>query len=149
MPQKKEIILGADHAGFDLKEILKADLTQLGYPVQDLTPILDTEDDYPIPGKQLGKQLAKNPNGMGILICGTGFGIAMAANRVKGIRAAVIRTPEEAVMAREHNHANVLVLGGGLTKPATAKKILQSWLSTTPSKAARHARRVQQLDSLV
>ena len=149
MSTPKEMILGADHAGFDLKEILKADLIKQGYKIQDVTPVLDTEDDYPLPGKQVAKLIAKDPKGSGLLICGTGFGIAMAANRIKGVRAAVIRTPEEAIMAREHNHANILVLGGRITKSSIAKKILQAWLSTQPSKASRHVRRVQQLDSLV
>ncbi len=140
------LLLGADHAGFALKETLKTALRRSGIPFQDLTPVFTEGDDYPPIASRVAKEVGRS-GGLGVLVCGTGHGMDVAANRRKGIRAIVARTPEDGVIAREHNHANILVLGGRVTTPRRAAAIVRAWLHATPSRAERHVRRVQQLDA--
>ena len=144
------ILLGADHAGYKLKEHLKTVLERRGYPVKDLTPKLKAGDDYPIVAKKLAKLIAtshkRQAPHFGVLVCGSGLGMDIAANRTKGVRAVVVRDVKEAKLSREHNQANVLVLGAWMTKPALAERLLDTWLKTKPSDAARHLRRIKQLD---
>lgn len=144
------ILLGADHAGFALKQRLKAVLERRGFPVKDLTPKLKAGDDYPLVAKKLAKAVAtsykRQAPGFGVLVCGSGLGMDIAANRTKGVRAVVVRDVKEAKLSREHNHANVLVLGAWMTKPAMAERLLDTWLKAKPSDAARHLRRIKQLD---
>ena len=148
MPRVSLFYLGADHAGFALKEAVKALLDAHKIPFEDLSPRLIPKDDYPMIGALVAKRVTKTEGSQGILCCGSGMGIAMAANRFRGIRAAVIQTPEDAVLAREHNHANILALGGRLLTPSKLSAILTAWLRTKPSRAARHLRRIQTLDTL-
>ncbi len=148
MTRKQTIYLGADHAGFALKEILKKSLKKSVLRPVDLSPVLEHGDDYPPVARRAVLLMRKNPGSLGLLICGTGHGMEIAANRARGIRAIVARTEADAVLGREHNHANVLVLGGWVTKPAHAKKILARFLAAEPSKAGRHLRRVRQLDTI-
>ena len=138
---KPKIYLGADHAGFELKEKIK----QPGY--MDLSPVFLKGDDYPLAARKVAMAIEQDKDSLGILVCGTGHGMDIAANRLKGVRAIVARTEQDAKLAREHNHANVIVLGGWITKPALAKKIIATFLKTKPSKDARHVRRVKQLDA--
>lgn len=147
MPNKPMIYLGADHAGFELKETVKAFLQKQAYIAHDLSPRLVKGDDYPLAAKKVSMAILDDTQSLGILICGTGHGMDIAANRHKGVRALVSRTEEDAKLAREHNHANILVLGGWVTKPAAAKKIILAFLKSKPSKTERHVRRVQQLDA--
>lgn len=140
------IVLGADHAGFELKETLKKTLTKGGWEVEDLAPAFQEGDDYPLVAKQVAKRIIGDSTALGILVCGTGLGMDIAANRYKGVRATVVRTVEEAALSREHNHANVLILGGRVTGGAKAKAIVETWLKTPYSRAARHLRRVHLLD---
>lgn len=146
MPKQK-IHIGADHAGFRLKEELRVMLEEQGYQLHDVSPEYKPGDDYPAYAKAVARAVKKDKNALGVLVCGTGHGMEMAADRFKGVRAFVARTERDASLARQHNHANVIVLGGWITKPAAAKKILRSFLRAKPSKAARHVRRVKQLDS--
>ncbi|HEU0050631.1 MAG TPA: RpiB/LacA/LacB family sugar-phosphate isomerase [Patescibacteria group bacterium] len=139
------LLIGADHAGFSLKEYLKKELLLRGYSVTDATPKFAEGDDYPPIARQVAREIAKGKK-LGILICGTGLGMDIAANRIKGVRAVVIRDEEDAKLSREHNHANILILGGRSTKPEKAKKLVDTWLQATPSREARHLRRVKQLD---
>ena len=149
MPKTTSLYLGADHAGFTLKEILKSRLTkQKSNVVVDVSPDLIEGDDYPLTAQKVASAIRHDPDAIGILVCGTGHGMDVAANRFRGVRAIVARTENDAKLAREHNHANVLVLGGRVTKPALAKKIVTVFLKTKPSKAERHARRVKQLDAI-
>jgi len=144
MPRLPHLYLGADHAGFKLKEALKASL-KTG-PV-DLSPAFVEGDDYPLAAKKVALAIQTDKDSLGILVCGTGHGMDIAANRFKGVRAIVARTEKDAKLAREHNHANVIVLGGWITKTPLAKKIIATFLKTKPSKEARHVRRVKQLDA--
>lgn len=147
MSRLPTIYLGADHAGFALKETIKATLNKASVRVFDLSPALIKEDDYPLAAKKVALAVIDEPNALGILLCGTGHGMDIAANRFGGIRAIVARTTQDAQLAREHNHANILVMGGRITKPTAAKKIVATFLKTKPSKEKRHARRVKQLDT--
>ncbi len=140
------LLLAADHAGFALKEILKPFLKKRGLIVHDLTPTFVAGDDYPPIAKKTARLVAKEKNGQAILLCGSGYGMDIAANRVKGVRAIVARTIEDAFLARRDDHSNILVLGGRITKPTLAKKILQTWLSTPYSRIPRYGRRVKQID---
>lgn len=146
MSSQNHLIFGADHAGYTLKEELIEACVELGYNGSDLSPELKKGDDYPAIAFQVAKAVAKQKDALGILICGTGNGMEITANRIKGIRAFVARSIDDAKLAREHNHANVIVFGGEVTKPALAKKILRAWLATKPSREARHVRRVKQID---
>ncbi|OIN90282.1 hypothetical protein AUJ42_03305 [Candidatus Collierbacteria bacterium CG1_02_44_10] len=147
MTNKTLFFLGADHVGFALKQQLLEALTQDGYHVKDFSPSYKEGDDYPKSAKRVAKALQKDPQALGVLVCGTGHGMEMAANRFKHIRAFVARTEEDAKLAREHNHANVIVFGGWVTKSPAAKKILHTWIKAKPSSAARHKRRIHALDT--
>lgn len=147
MPNKPMIYLGADHAGFALKEAVKAALGKRKLPVCDLSPRLVAGDDYPLAAKKVALAVLHDDASLGILVCGTGHGMDIAANRHAGIRAIVARTENDAKLSREHNHANILVLGGWATKPAAANKIVTAFLKAKPSKSERHVRRVHQLDA--
>lgn len=146
-----KLYLGADHAGFDLKERLKRHLERRGFPIADLSPKRVAKDNYPKVAKQVAKRIAQSSKlqapSFGVLVCGTGLGMDIAANRTKKVRAVAVRSVKEAELSREHNHANVLVLGSWVMKPAEAERILDAWLKAKPSTATRHMRRVKQLDT--
>lgn len=142
---KQTIILGADHAGFALKEKVKRELLRRGYDVRDLSPRYKAGDDYPLVGRRVAKLVAKDRKSRGILVCGSGVGMAIAANRVKGVRAVEGHTAGEVILAREHNDVNVLALAGWRMRPKEAMKLADAFLETPFSKAARHRRRVRQL----
>ncbi|MCK9360664.1 RpiB/LacA/LacB family sugar-phosphate isomerase [Patescibacteria group bacterium] len=144
MPMKTTIYLGADHAGFALKEAVKGVLKNS----MDLSPAKIEGDDYPLAARKVAMAVLQDKNALGLLFCGTGHGMDIAANRFRGMRAIVARTDKDAKLAREHNHANALVLGGWITKPAAAKKIIAAFLKAKPSKEKRHVRRVKQLDDI-
>jgi ribose 5-phosphate isomerase B len=147
MPKTFSLYLGADHAGFALKETLKVQAaSHKGRRVMDLSPALIEDDDYPLAAQKVAKAIQDDANALGVLVCGTGHGMEIAANRFLGVRAIVAQTEKDAKLGREHNHANVLVLGGWGTKPALAKKIFKAFLKAKPSKEVRHVRRVKQLD---
>lgn len=138
------LYLGADHAGFTLKEKLKPRLKSLGYAVRDLTPMYMPGDDYPWIGRAVAKKTVKS-GARGILVCGSGVGVAIAANRVKGARAVEGYSAGQVKHAREHNDANVLTLGGWKTSAPAAMKLIKTFLRTKASSAARHRRRIKQL----
>lgn len=139
----KPIYLAADHAGFALKEALKGLLEKNNIPTLDVAPVFKGGDDYPLVVKTFGKAMPKN--GRGILVCGSGVGACIAANRQKGLRAAVAHTEKEVELAREHNDINVLCLSGWNDKPKKVLALIDTFLETPTSKAARHKRRVKQL----
>ena len=138
------IALGADHAGYGLKEALKAWLINHGYQVLDLGTHSTESVDYPDYAALVAESLADHKVERGLLICGTGIGMSMAANKVPGVRAALCADLYTARMSREHNDANVLVLGGRLMGADMATDILQAWLQTEFA-AGRHARRVEKI----
>ena len=138
------VALGADHAGWELKEALKSWLMEGGYQVLDFGTHSPDSVDYPDYAQQVGESVAVGKVDRGVLVCGTGIGMAMAANKVPGIRAALCGDLYTARMSREHNDANVLVLGGRLMGADMAADILHAWLATDFA-GGRHARRVDKM----
>ena len=142
------LYLGSDHGGFDLKQAIKKYLEENNIEYKDLAKKkIDNADDYPDFALKVAKQVAKT-SGRGILICGTGIGMCITANKVKGIRAALCYDEETAVLSREHNDANVLCLGGRTTHKGKALKIVDVWLNTEFSGVDRHKRRVEKMNRL-
>jgi ribose 5-phosphate isomerase B len=143
------LYIGADHGGFKLKEQIKKYLQTPKITFKDLGNFkFVPDDDYPEYSFKVAKAVAKDKKSSGILICGTGFGVCIAANKVKGIRAVTVRNVQEAKSARIHNDANVLCLSGWELKPEMAKKIIKVWLKTSFSKVARHQRRINQIKKI-
>ena len=140
----KTICIAADHAGRPLKAELVRTLEGEGYRVIDLGTSGDDSVDYPDFAEALALALEQHKAGQGVLICGSGIGMSIAANRHRAIRAALCRDVESARLARQHNDANVLVLGGRVTPIAEARACLDAFL-TTPFEGGRHARRVAKL----
>ncbi len=139
------IPIGADHAGFALKERLKQELRKLGYEPLDLGTHSADSTDYPDFAHPLATQVEQGTVGRGVLLCGTGLGMAYAANRHHGVRAAVAWNAEVARLARAHNDANVLVLPARFVTEEDGVAILQTWL-TTPFEGGRHERRVRKIE---
>jgi ribose 5-phosphate isomerase B len=141
------IAIGADHAGFSLKERLKAWLAAGGHRVIDHGTHSTDSVDYPDYAALVADAVRGGGAERGLLVCGSGIGMAMAANKVAGVRAAVAADPDVARLSRRHNDANVLALGARLTSPARALEVVQAWLET-PFEGGRHARRVDKLAQL-
>jgi ribose 5-phosphate isomerase B len=143
-----KIALGADHAGYDLKASLVATLEQWGHEVIDLgTTNASASVDYPDFGAAVGHCVARGDADLGVAVCGTGIGISIAANKVPGVRAALVHDVTSARLAREHNHANVLCLGARLIGPPVAQDALAAWLGTEPGEG-RHLARLAKLRQL-
>ena len=142
-----KLIIGSDHAGYRLKEELKKYLEGLGHTVEDYGTNSEQSVDYPKFGYAVASNVAKTGN-KGILICGSGIGMSMIANKVKGIRAAVCHNEYTARAAREHNDANILCLGARILKNEEAKKITKVFLETEFSKEKRHRKRVDEIKKL-
>ncbi|HEV8438486.1 MAG TPA: ribose 5-phosphate isomerase B [Methylomirabilota bacterium] len=141
------IALGADHAGFELKEALKSWLIDQGYHVLDYGTHSTDSVDYPDYAAQVAEAVADRKVERGLLVCGTGIGMAITANKVPGVRAALCCDLYTARMSREHNDANVLTLGGRLMGPEMALDILKMWLETDFA-GGRHQRRVDKIEEL-
>ncbi|HUU14715.1 MAG TPA: ribose 5-phosphate isomerase B [Terriglobia bacterium] len=144
MPEKLRIVVGGDHAGFALKEKVRDYLANKGYDVEDAGPASTEPVDYPDFAEKVAERVADKRADFGVLMCGTGLGVAIAANKVPGIRAATCNDTLSAHFARAHNNANVLAMGGRLIDEATAQKVLDTWLST-PFEGGRHQRRVEKI----
>lgn len=140
------IALASDHAGFPLKKHLSEILEGKGHQVIDLGPFSTDSVDYPDYAKKLCTALLEKDAERGILVCNTGIGMSIAANRFRGIRAALCLFPEMALYARRHNNANVLVLGGGLTAPFLGCEITDVFLNSE-FQGGRHTRRTDKFDS--
>jgi len=142
------IYLGADHAGWHLKEELKKYLAELGEQYEDLgNQELDPQDDYPDFALLVAEKVVQS-GGRGILICGTGLGICLVANKIKGARGAVCWNDFTALQSREHNNANILCLGGKVIDLETAKKIVRLWLETEFTGEERHVRRLEKIKDI-
>lgn len=140
-----KIALGCDHGGFELKETIKRFLIEKGYEVTDKGCNSTDSVDYPKYGKLVGHSVASKETDKGILICGTGIGISLAANKVKGIRAALCSNTTVAKLTREHNDANILSLGARITGDVLALDIVNTFL-TTEFEGGRHQKRVDQIE---
>jgi ribose 5-phosphate isomerase B len=141
----RTILIASDHAGFELKEKLEAELKALGYSYEDLGPSSEASVDYADYAHPLAKRISEGEAERGILMCGTGLGMSYTANRYPHVRAAVAWTPEIAALAREHNDANVLVLPARFVGEEEGRAILKAWLDT-PFAGGRHARRVEKIE---
>ena len=142
-----KIALGADHAGYELKDKIKQHLQQQGLQVQDEGTNSGESVDYPDYARMVGHDVSEQRADFGILVCGSGIGMAIAANKVPGVRAANISTEYEAQMSREHNNANVLTLGARILKEDDAFKIIDKWLATQFA-GGRHERRVEKITEI-
>lgn len=138
------IALGADHAGYQLKDQIKQHLEQQGISVQDEGTSSAESVDYPDYARAVAHDVSQQRADLGILVCGSGIGMAITANKVDGIRAANVSTEYEAQMSREHNNANVLTLGARILSPDQAFAIVDKWL-TTRFAGGRHERRVEKI----
>lgn len=140
----KKIAIGSDHGGYELKEDLKGLLAELKFDIQDFGTENGDSVDYPDIAKPLAETVASGKADAGILVCGTGIGVAMAANKVPGIRAANCHDQYTARMSREHNDANILTIGGRIIGKELAREIVKTWLSTAFA-GGRHSRRVEKI----
>ena len=156
------IVLAADHGGFELKNEIKNHLKERGTApvfdadgnsVEDRIKIVDlgtnSSDsvDYPAYGKACAEAVASGKGDLGIVCCGTGIGISIAANKIKGIRCGLCTSVEMAILTKQHNNANMIALGGRTTTPDLAKEIVDAWLDTK-FEGGRHQRRVDMLDEM-
>jgi ribose 5-phosphate isomerase B len=141
------VALGADHAGFPLKEDLKSWLIQQGHRVLDFGTHSGDSVDYPDYASAVGSAVARGEAERGVLVCGTGIGMAIAANKVAGVRAVQCSDTASARISREHNDSNVVTLGARTTAPDAAKGIVEAWLETAFA-GGRHARRVEKVAEL-
>ena len=142
-----KIAVASDHGGFALKEKVKEHLVQRGFEVDDLGSHSEESVDYPVYGKACGEAVASGKADLGVVVCGTGIGISIAANKVKGIRCGLCTSVEMAHLTKQHNNANILALGGRTTEPELALKIVDEWLDTE-FEGGRHQRRVDMLDQM-
>ena len=144
----KKIYLGADHAGFHLKEKIKAWMDKHAIAYEDLgNTAFNPDDDYPDYAEKVARAVVRN-NSLGILICGSAQGVCIAANKIKGARAAIPYSLKEARLAREHNDANIICLSGWFIHFHKATKIVEKFLTTPFSEAPRHRRRVEKIKRL-
>ena len=141
------IALASDHAGYAEKERLKPILTDLGVEFDDLGTLSEDSVDYPDYAKKVAEQVAEGQVEQGVLVCGSGTGMAITANKVPGVRAAVAWSEEIARLARQHNNANVLAIGARTTPPDDIPKIVRAWFSTE-FEGGRHAARVEKISQL-
>jgi ribose 5-phosphate isomerase B len=141
------IALGADHAGYELKDKIRTYLQQKGIDVQDEGTRSGESVDYPDYAQTVAHDVSQGRAEMGILVCGSGIGMAIAANKVAGVRAANVSSEYQAQMSREHNNANVLTLGARILKEEDALRIVDAWL-VTPFAGGRHERRVEKIATI-
>jgi ribose 5-phosphate isomerase B len=141
------VVLASDHGGFRLKRAVSEEFKRIGLKFTDLGVFDETSADYPDTAERLAKEILSGASERGVLICGTGIGMSIAANRFKGIRAALCHDEYTARMSRLHNNANVLVLGGRVLGEAVALGIIHAWL-LAEFEGGRHVGRVDKLDKL-
>ena len=138
----KQIAIGSDHIGYSLKEDIKIYLNELGYAVQDFGTHSEERTDYPLFAKEVTSAIVSNQADVGILICGSGVGMAITANKVKGIRAVVCSEPYSAMLSRQHNNTNILTFGSRVVGLELAKMMVKSWLDAE-FEGGRHASRLE------
>ena len=143
----KKIAVASDHGGYLLKEKVKKRLMDRGFEMIDLGTDSEESVDYPVYGKACGEAVTSGKADLGVVVCGTGIGISIAANKVKGVRCGLCTSVEMAHLTKQHNNANILALGGRTTEPELALKIVDEWLDTE-FEGGRHQRRVDMLDRM-
>ena len=141
------IAVASDHGGFELKNKVREHLKERGIKVVDLGTDSAESVDYPVYGKACAEAVASGKADLGVVCCGTGIGISIAANKVKGIRCGLCTSVEMAELTKKHNNANMIALGGRTTEPDLALKIVDAWLDTD-FEGGRHQRRVDMLDEM-
>jgi ribose 5-phosphate isomerase B len=140
-----KVLLGCDHAAFRLKETIKHYLTQNSVEVEDVGAFSELSVDYPDIGRQVASQISDGHVERGILLCGTGLGMSMVANRFPHVRAALCNDMFSAIMSRRHNNANILVMGGRVIGDVLALEIVKTWMET-PFEGGRHQKRLDMFD---
>ncbi len=145
MDKDKQIIIGSDHAAFELKEKIKNLLSDLDYDVEDAGTHSTASVNYADFGKKVAKAVSDGRFSRGILLCGTGLGMSMQANRFKGVRAALCSDIFSARMSRQHNDANILVIGGRVVGDILAFELVREWFAT-PFEGGRHLERIRSID---
>jgi ribose 5-phosphate isomerase B len=141
------IAVGSDHAGYRLKQLLSRHLSDLGHDVEDLGTHSEDSVDYPLFGAAVGRAVSGGAAELGVCTCGTGIGIAIAANKIEGVRAAVVHDVTTARLARAHNHANVVCMGGRIVGDTEAVDAIDAFLTTGPA-SGRHEQRVEEIAAL-
>ena len=142
----EKILIGADHAGYELKERLKDELSQLGFEAEDMGAYAELpDDDYPDYAHPLARKISRGEAKRGILLCGSGIGVDIIANRYPHVRAALSWQPKIAELSRRHNDSNVLVIPSRFVSTDEAVEIMKRWLAT-PFEGGRHTRRVAKID---
>lgn len=141
-----KIFSGSDHGGLALKRIIIDKLKELGHEVEDVGTHTSDSCDYPEYAHKVAKKVLTTENSIGFLVCGSGMGISIAANRHKGIRAALCRNSLDAKLSRQHNNANIVAMGGRITGDALAWDIMEAFLSTE-YEGGRHERRVDLIET--
>ncbi len=144
---KPRIVIGADHAGFHAKETIKKFLTEAGYPVEDVGTQSEESVDYPDFARRAAEKVARGEARFGVLVCGTGMGMAITANKVSGVRAATAHDTTTARLAREHNDANVLTFGGRVVGDEQAMALVREFLNAEFA-GGRHQRRIEKIAEL-
>ena len=140
----KKICISSDHAGFEIKEFIKEFIIDSNISITDLGPFINQSVDYPDFAKKVSRRVSKKKSEIGILVCGSGTGMAISANKSKGIRAAVWYNIKSTQLSRQHNNANILCLGSRLTKKNDIKKIVSIFLKTK-FEGGRHKRRIKKI----
>ncbi len=143
-----KVAVGNDHAGVELKWTLMEHLAEIGVEAENLGVDTEASMDYPDIAAKVGRAVAGGEADLGVLICGTGIGVCLAANKVRGVRAAPCCFEYHARMAREHNHANVCCVGARVIGPELAKAIVTEFVRTPVSDAERHVRRRRKVEAL-
>jgi ribose 5-phosphate isomerase B len=147
MAQSKKIVVGADHFGMPLKDIVRDHLRELGYEVDDIGVTSDDPVDYPDVGASLAEKVAAGEYERGVLVCGTGAGMAIVANKVPGVRAVAVTDPYTAERAVASNNAQIITLGSQITGPAVATKLIDIWVAAE-FQGGRSAPKVAKIDAL-
>lgn len=142
-----KLAIASDHVGLELKPVIIDYLKELGHVVKDFGAYSTDRTDYPKYGRKVAEEVAAGNFDGGILICGTGVGISIAANKVKGIRAVVCSEPYSAKLSKEHNNTNILAFGSRVVGPELAKMIVKAWLDAE-FEGGRHARRVEMIGNI-
>lgn len=143
---KEKIVLGADHAGYRMKEFIAGHLKAKGYLVEDVGCFSEDSVDYPAISQQVADAIRREPSARGVICCGSGIGVSIAANRFPWLRAVVAHDYHTAVMSRRHNDTNVICFGGRVIAPERAAELLDTWLDTA-FEGGRHQKRVDMMSS--